>query len=237
MSSMKFKRVLLKLSGEILRGQSPNSHDEQVLERLAQEVKRVADLGIEILIVVGGGNIFRHSTHANEKMDRVTADYMGMMATIINGLALQDIFESLGLKTRVMSAIEAHKVVEPFIRRRAIRHSEKGRVVILTAGTGNPYFTTDSAAVLRASELKCDVVLKGTKVDAIYSADPKKDPQAKKYDKLTYQQVIDQKLEVMDLTAFTLAQGNSIPILVFDILKPGNLVKAASGEQIGTWVS
>lgn len=167
----------------------------------------------------------------------MTADYMGMMATVINGLALQDIFESIGLKTRVMSAIEAHKVVEPFIRRRAIRHSEKGRVVILTAGTGNPYFTTDSAAVLRASELKCDVVLKGTKVDAIYSADPVKNPQATRFDKLTYQQVIDQRLEVMDLTAFTLAQGNSIPILIFDILKPGNLVKAASGDSIGTWVS
>jgi uridylate kinase len=233
---MRYKRVLLKLSGEFLKGESENSFDEEILARVAREVKVLNDRGIELLLVVGGGNIFRHATHAKERMDRVTADYMGMMATMINGLALQDAFETSGLKTRVMSAIEAKKVAEPFIPRRAKRHAEKGRVVILAAGTGNPFFTTDSAAVLRAVELDCDVVLKGTKVDGIYSGNPEHDPAATKYSHISYQEAIDKKLKVMDTTAFTLAEENSLPIVVFDILTEGNLLKIVQGQGIGTLV-
>ncbi|MBI2589935.1 UMP kinase [Candidatus Berkelbacteria bacterium] len=231
-----YRRILLKISGEILRGEASESFDEAILERLATETKEIVDAGLELMIVVGGGNIFRHSTHAHHDMDRVTADYMGMLATIINGLALQSAFEHVGLKTRVMSAIRAEQVVEPYIRRRAIRHVEKGRVVVLVAGTGNPYFTTDSAAVLRASELGCDILLKGTKVDGIYTHDPKKDPTAERFNALSCTEVIERKLHVMDLTAFTMARDNQLPILVFDILTPGNAVRAAKGESIGTLV-
>lgn len=233
----KYQRVLLKLSGEILKGKSDTNFDEQVLTRLAGEVCKVVASGTQLFIVVGAGNIFRHATHAHEKMERVTADYMGMLGTLINALALQDAFERVGVTTRVMSAIESPRVVEPFIRRRAIRHVEKGRVVILAAGTGNPFFTTDSAAVLRAAELKCEVVLKGTKVDGIYDSDPRKNPKAKRYDQLSYQQVVQQELAVMDLTAFTMAQDNGLPIIVFDIITPGNLERIIAGESVGTTVS
>ncbi len=232
-----YQRVLLKLSGEILSNGTGQNFDGPTLARLAREVKDVHDTGIELMIVVGGGNIFRASTHAHPSMDRVQADYMGMLATMINGLALQDAFERAGLYTRVMSAIPADKVVEPFIPRRAIRHAEKGRVVILVAGSGNPFFTTDSAAILRAAELKCEIVLKGTKVDGIYSADPKKDGRATRFERLSHQEVIDQDLTVMDMTAFTLAKDNALPILVFNILEEGNLARAVRGEQVGTLVS
>ncbi|MBI4032307.1 UMP kinase [Candidatus Berkelbacteria bacterium] len=232
-----YKRVLLKVSGEILAGKNGESFDQSLLERLATEVKEIVDQQIELFIVVGGGNIFRFTTHAHKTMDRVTGDYMGMLATMINGLALQDAFEHEGLKTRVMSAIEAKEVCEPFIKRRAQRHAEKGRVVILVGGTGNPFFTTDSAAVLRASELGCDILLKGTKVDGVYTNDPKTDPSATRYDRTTFDEVIEKDLRVMDMTAFTMARDNHLPILVFDILTQGNIGRAVRGEPIGTLVS
>lgn len=232
-----YKRILLKISGEILAGNDGELFDHTLMERLAREIKQLIDQQIEVMVVVGAGNIVRGVALASEHFDRVNGDYMGMLATVINGLALQDVFERNGLHTRVMSAIEAQEIVEPFIRRRAVRHAQKGRVVILVGGTGNPYFTTDSAAVLRASELGCDILLKGTKVDGVYSADPKQDPAATRYERISYDEVIAKELRVMDLTAFTMARDNSLPILVFDILKEGNVVKAATGEQVGTLVS
>lgn len=236
-ASLPYQRIVLKLSGELLKGKSAQTLDEDVLERLSVEVAEIVQKGIQVIIVVGGGNIFRHSTHAHERMDRVTADYMGMLATMINGLALQDAFEQHGLKTRVMSALSSEKVVEPFIRRRALRHLEKGRVVIITAGTGNPFFTTDTAAVLRAAELKCDVLLKGTNVDGLYSADPRKDARATLFKQVDYQTALSKQLKVMDLTAFTLAEGHKLPIVIFNLTKSGNLRKAATGQRIGTLVS
>lgn len=234
---MVYKRVLLKISGEILAGKNDEMFDHALLERLANEVNQILESGTEVMIVVGAGNIVRGVELAKENFDRVTADYMGMTATVINGLALQDAFERCGLKTRVMSAIEAKEVVEPFIRRRATRHAEKKRVVILVGGTGNPYFTTDSAAVLRASELGCDILLKGTKVDGVYSADPKKDPSATRYDRVSYDEVISRELRVMDMTAFTLARDNTLPILVFNILDEGTMVRAATGDtSVGTLI-
>ena len=232
---MVYKRVLLKLSGEILKGDN-SIFDERVLERLSREIASVHSAGVEIAVVIGGGNIFRQKTHASKKMDRVTADYMGMIATIINGLALQDALERFNLETRLMSAVEVNAVAEPFIRRRALRHIEKGRIVILAAGTGNPYFTTDSAAVLRSSELKCDVLIKGTKVDGVYSSDPKKDPEAKLHKSIDYKEVISEKLGVMDSTAFTLAEENKMPIIIFNVLEEGGLLQAVNG-LIGTLVS
>jgi len=235
---MKYKRVLLKISGEILAGKNGAMFDHALMERLAAEVKQLMDQSIQVMIVVGAGNLIRGVELAKEDFDRVTADYMGMTATVINGLALQDVFERSGLKTRVMSAIESKEVVEPFIRRRATRHVEKGRIVILTGGTGNPFFTTDSGAVLRASELECDILLKGTKVDGVYSADPKKDQSATRYDKVTYDEILEKQLRVMDMTAFALARDNELPILVFNILEQGTLIKAASGDtSVGTLVS
>lgn len=231
-----YKRVLLKLSGEILQSDSQNINEARLMH-FAREIKQVYDSGTEILIVLSGGNIFRHRTHAFKKMDRVTGDYMGMMATVINCLALQDTLEQLGLETRVMSAIEIDRVAEPFIRRRALRHIEKGRVVILAAGTGNPFFSTDSAAALRASELKCEVLLKGTNVKGVYSDDPNKNPKARFYEKIGYQEVLENHLAVMDQTAFALASDNRMPIIVFNIEEEGNLLKAVREELVGTFVS
>ncbi len=206
------------------------------LKEYAAEIKSVVELGVEMAIVIGGGNIFRGLKGASEGMDRTQADNMGMLATVINGLALQSALEEMGVKTRLQSAIEMDKIAEPFIRRRATRHLEKGRVVIFGGGTGNPYFTTDTAATLRAIEVDADVILKGTRVDGIYSADPEKDKDAVKYDNLTFKEVYEKELNVMDMTAFTLSKENSLPILVFDMNKPGNLHKIVTGEVVGTLV-
>lgn len=231
-----YKRVLLKLSGEILQGEGQSISEDRLMY-FAREIKQVYDSGAEILVVIGGGNIFRHRTHAFKKMDRVTGDYMGMMATVINCLALQDTLEQLGLETRVMSAIEIDRVAEPFIRRRALRHIEKGRVVILAAGTGNPFFSTDTAAALRANELLCEVLLKGTNVAGVYSEDPDKNPKAKLYEQIGYQEVLENHLAVMDQTAFALASDNKMPIIVFNIEEEGNLLKVVQGKKIGTLVN
>jgi uridylate kinase len=233
---MKFKRVLLKLSGEALMGSKSFGIDPQRLEQYTQEISKVKQTGIELAIVIGGGNIFRGVQAEQSGMDRVQGDYMGMLATVINAMALQSALESAGLFTRLMSGIKIDQVCEQFIRRRAVRHLEKGRIVIFGAGTGNPYFTTDSAASLRAVEIEADVVLKGTRVDGIYSADPEKNPDAERYTVLTYDKVIQQGLNVMDMTAFTLCQENKLPIIVFDMNKPGNLSKVINGENIGTLV-
>ncbi|MEO2068967.1 MAG: UMP kinase [Desulfurobacteriaceae bacterium] len=233
---LKYKRVLLKLSGEALQGSKSYGIDPEFLRRLAQEIKRVVDLGVEIAIVIGGGNIFRGVSGATQGMDRATADYMGMLATVINALALQDALEKEGLHTRVLTAIEMREIAEPYIRRRAIRHLEKGRVVIFGAGTGNPFFTTDTAAALRAAEINADVLLKATKVDGIYTADPEKDKNAKKLDKLSYKEVITNGIKVMDSAAVSLCMENRIPIIVFDVRKPGNLEKVVKGESIGSLV-
>lgn len=234
---MKYKRILLKLSGEALNG--PNDfgiHNETILG-YAQEIKEINELGIEIAVVIGGGNIFRGIELASEGMDRAHGDYMGMLATIINAMALQSALESVGTKTRVMSAIEVSAVCEPYIRRRAIRHLEKGRIVILGAGTGNPFFTTDTAAALRSIEIEADVVLKGTKVDGVYNADPEKDETAVKFDEVSFKDVLSNRLNVMDMTAFTLCQENKLPIIVFNINTPGNLKRIVLGEAIGTLVT
>ncbi len=233
---MKYKRILLKLSGEALMGDQQYGINGQRLREYADEIKEVADAGVEIAIVIGGGNIFRGLKGASEGMDRTQADHMGMLATVINGLALQSALEEIGVKTRLQSAIEMDKVAEPFIRRRAIRHLEKGRVVIFGGGTGNPYFTTDTAATLRAIEIDAEVILKGTRVDGIYSADPEKDKSAVKYDTLSFREVYEKGLNVMDMTAFTLSKENKLPILVFDMNTPGNLKKVVSGESVGTLV-
>lgn len=234
---MQYKRILLKLSGEALMGTKQYGIDAQRLSEYAEEIKEVVDKGIEVAIVIGGGNIFRGLAGASNGMDRVQADHMGMLATVINGLALQSALELQGIQTRLQSAIKINEVAEPFIRRRAMRHLEKGRVVIFGGGTGNPYFTTDSAAVLRAIEIEADVILKGTRVDGIYTSDPEKDKTATKFDTITFKDVLTKGLKVMDTTAFTLSQENELPIVVFDMNKKGNLMKLVSGENIGTVVN
>jgi uridylate kinase len=234
---MPYKRILLKLSGEALMGDQQYGIDPGRLETYADEIKSVVDQGVEVAIVIGGGNIFRGVAGASRGMDRVQGDHMGMLATIINGLALQSALEDKGVDTRLQSAIKINEVAEPFIRRRAMRHLEKGRVVIFGGGTGNPYFTTDSAAVLRAIEIEADVILKGTRVDGIYTSDPEKDKTATKFDTISFAEVLRKGLKVMDTTAFTLSQENELPIVVFDMNKKGNLLKIVSGENIGTVVN
>jgi uridylate kinase len=232
-----YKRALLKLSGEALMGEQQFGVDPVVATRIAKDVGDVQQLGVETAIVIGGGNIFRGLAASARGMDRATADYMGMLATVINALALQDALEQQNITTRVVTAIEMRAVAEPFIRRRAIRHLEKGRVVIFAAGTGNPYFTTDTAAALRAMEIKADVILKGTKVDGIYSADPMLDAQATKYPTISYLQVLERQLKVMDATAISLCMDNKLPIVVFNLRQAGNIKRVVLGEQIGTTVS
>jgi uridylate kinase len=233
---MKYKRILLKLSGESLMGEKQYGIDSDRVLQYAQDIKAVHDTGLEIAIVIGGGNIFRGLSAEKVGMDRVQADYMGMLATVINSMALQDALEKTGVKTRLMTAIKMEQICEPFIRRRAVRHLEKRRIVIFGAGTGNPYFTTDTAASLRAIEIQADAVLKGTRVDGIYTADPEKDATAVKYENITFQEVYDKNLNVMDMTAFTLCQENKLPIIVFDMNKPGNFMRIANGDSIGTLV-
>ena len=234
---MKYNRVLLKLSGEALMGDNDFGIDPNRIAEYAEEIKGVSEKGVQVGIVIGGGNIFRGISGASQGMDRVQADHMGMLATVINGLALQGALESAGVKTRLQSAIEMDKVAEPFIRRRAIRHLEKGRVVIFSAGTGNPYFTTDTGATLRAVEIQADVILKGTRVDGIYTADPEKDKSATKFNELSFKEVYDRGLNVMDMTAFTLSRENDLPIIVFDMNTKGNLMKVVEGaDGIGTLV-
>lgn len=233
---MRYKRILLKLSGEALMGNRQYGIDPERLADYAHEIKTVTDKGVQVAIVIGGGNIFRGVAGASKGMDRVQGDHMGMLATVINGLALQSACEDAGVQTRLQSAIKINEVAEPFIRRKALRHLEKNRVVIFGGGTGNPYFTTDSAAVLRAIEIKADVILKGTRVDGIYTADPEKDDKATKFDFITFDDVLRKGLKVMDTTAFTLSQENRLPIIVFDMNKHGNLLKVVSGEKVGTTV-
>jgi uridylate kinase len=236
MSRQSYKRVLLKLSGESLAGDQGYGIDPATINAIAAEIKEVVDDGVELALVIGGGNIFRGLAASSKGMDRASADYMGMLATVINSLAMQDALEKIGVSTRVQSAIAMQEVAETYIRRRAVRHLEKGRVVIFGAGTGNPYFTTDTAASLRAMEINAQVILKGTKVDGVYSADPKKDPTAKRYDELTYIDVLQQGLQVMDATATSLCMDNHLPIVVFDLTTPGNIKKVISGQTIGTIV-
>jgi uridylate kinase len=236
MSTLKYKRILLKLSGESLMGTQKFGITADMLQHYARQVRDLRDMGAEVAIVIGGGNIFRGIQAEGSGIEPVTGDYMGMLATVINGLALQSALESFGVYTRMMTALKMESVAEPYIRRRAIRHLEKGRVVIMAAGTGNPYFTTDSAAALRANEIGADVILKGTRVDGIYTADPEKDPNAVKFDTITFEKVIRLGLEVMDMTAFTLCQENNMPIIVFDINKPENLRRIVLGDTIGTLV-
>jgi uridylate kinase len=231
-----YKRVLLKLSGEALGGEQGYGIDPNTITAIAREVKQVVELGVQLSLVIGGGNIFRGLAASSKGMDRASADYMGMLATMINSLAMQDALEKVGVDTRVQSAIAMAEVAEPYIRRRAIRHLEKGRVVIFGAGTGNPYFTTDTAASLRAMEIGADVILKGTKVDGVYSADPNKDPSATKYENLDYLEVLRKGLQVMDATAISLCMDNSLPIIVFDVTTEGNVVRVICGERIGTLV-
>ncbi len=235
---MKYKRILIKLSGESLQG--PNKHtniDPAMLEQYTEEIKQVKEEGVEVAIVIGGGNIFRGGQADTLGIDRVQGDYMGMLATLINGMALQSALERHGLYTRLMAGIKMEQVCEPFIRRRAIRHLEKGRIVIFGAGIGNPYFTTDSTASLRAIEVQADVVLKGTRVDGVYSKDPEKFPDAIRYEKLTFQEAYAKNLNIMDMTAFTLCMENNLPIIVFDMNKRGNLLKIARGKKTGTLIS
>jgi uridylate kinase len=232
-----YKRILLKLSGEALMGDQNYGIDPAVATRIAQDIAEIQALGVQTAVVIGGGNIFRGLAASARGMDRSTGDYMGMLATVINALALQDALEHNGVATRVLTAIEMRSVAEPFIRRRAVRHLEKGRVVVFAAGTGNPYFTTDTAAALRAMEMKAEVILKGTKVDGIYTADPVKDPQATRYDTISYLQVLQQRLQVMDATAISLCMDNKLPILVFNLKTPGNIRRVVMGETIGTLVT
>ena len=233
---MKYKRILLKLSGEALMGEQTHGIDPQRLDDYAKEIKALYDMGIEVAIVIGGGNIFRGVSGASKGMDRVQAEYMGMLATVINGLALQSALENNDIPTRLQTAIKIEAIAEPFIKRKATRHLEKGRVVIFGSGTGNPYFTTDSAAVLRAVEIDADVILKGTRVDGIYNEDPEKNKSAIKFDTLSFDDVLKKGLKVMDTTAFTLSQENELPIIVFDMNTRGNLKKIVEGENIGTRV-
>lgn len=234
---MKYKRILLKLSGEALSGNKGYGIDPKILMQYSGEIKRVMDAGTQVAIVIGGGNIFRGVDAAQAGIDRVQGDYMGMLATVINAMALQGALEKVGLFTRLMSGIKMEQVCEPFIRRRAVRHLEKGRVVIFGAGIGNPYFTTDSTASLRAIEIEADVVLKGTRVDGVYSADPEKDVNATRYSNISFEEVYQMGLNVMDMTAFTLCKENGLPIIVFDMNKSGNLYKIAQGEEVGTLIS
>jgi uridylate kinase len=233
---VKYKRILLKLSGEALMGEKQFGIDNARLSIYAQQVKEVFDAGVEVAIVIGGGNIFRGVQAEQGGMDRTHGDYMGMLATMINSMALQSALEAVGLETRLQSAIEMQQICEPYIRRKAVRHLEKGRVVIFGAGTGNPFFTTDSAASLRAIEIDADVILKGTRVDGIYTADPEKDPNAVKFDTISFDEVYEKNLNVMDLTAFTLCKENNLPIIVFDMNKEGNLKRLVEGEKVGTIV-
>jgi uridylate kinase len=233
---MKFNRVLLKLSGEALMGDRQYGIDPKRLADYATEIKKVVDKGVEVAIVIGGGNIFRGLAGASNGMDRVQGDHMGMLATVINGLALQGALEDSGMQTRLLTAIKMEEIAEPFIKRRAVRHLEKGRVVIFGAGTGNPYFTTDTAAVLRAVEIHADVILKGTRVDGVYTADPEKDKNAVKFDEISFRDVMEKGLKIMDMTAFTLSEENKLPIIIFDMNKKDNLNKIVSGENIGTLV-
>ena len=235
-TSMKYKRILLKLSGESLMGDKQYGIDNNQVLQYAKDIQSVYNEGIEIAIVVGGGNIFRGLSAEKSGMERAQADYMGMLATVINCMAMQNALESIGVETRLQSAIKMEQICEPYIRRRAMHHLESGKIVIFGAGTGNPYFTTDTAASLRAIEIKADVVLKGTRVDGIYTADPEKDPSATRYDEISYQEVYDKGLNVMDMTAITLCQENNLPIIVFDMNKEGNFMKIAKGEAIGTLV-
>jgi uridylate kinase len=233
----RYKHVLLKISGEMLGGQAGQGISTEELSRFAEEIHAVRDEGVQVSVIIGGGNIFRGLGGASRGMDRTTADHMGMLATVINGLALQDALERRGCQTRMMSAIAMQAVCEPYIRRRAMRHMEKGRVVIFAAGTGNPYFSTDTAAALRAAEVHAEVILKATKVDGIYDRDPKKYPDAKRFDTLTYLEVLSKGIKVMDATAVSLCMDNDLPIVVFDLSVPGNIARAARGENIGTVVS
>ena len=235
--SMKYKRILLKLSGEALMGSGEYGISPEKISEYAQDIQTIVNQGCQVAIVIGGGNIFRGIQAANSGMDRVQGDYMGMLATVINGLALQSALEDIDVKTRVMTAIKMDEVAEPFIRRRAVRHLEKGRVVIFSAGTGNPYFTTDTAATLRAIEVEADVILKGTRVDGIYTADPEKDASATKYESITFDEVYQKGLRVMDMTAFTLCNENKLPIIVFNMNIAGNLLNAVKGEEVGTLVN
>jgi uridylate kinase len=232
----KYKRVLLKLSGESLMGDKSFGFDTAILEQYARDIKSIVELGVQVAIVIGGGNIYRGMNEAETGIERAHGDYMGMLATVINGMAMQAMLEKTGVFTRLQSAIKMEQIAEPYIRRRAIRHVEKGRVVIFGAGTGNPYFTTDTAGSLRAIEIQADVILKGTRVDGIYTADPEKDPTAKKYETITFQECITNNLRVMDMTAFTLCMENKLPIIVFNMNTPGNLRKVACGERVGTLV-
>ncbi|MEC9301344.1 MAG: UMP kinase [Acidobacteriota bacterium] len=236
MPSPAYQRVILKLSGEALLGPESFGIDPNVTTQIAEESAAVHRLGVEVAVVIGGGNIFRGLAATARGMDRGTADYMGMLATVINALALQDALEQIQVVTRVVTAVEMRAVAEPFIRRRAIRHLEKRRVVVFAAGTGNPYFTTDTAAALRAMEIRADVILKGTKVDGIYTADPLKDPEATRFDSISYIEVLEQGLKVMDATAISLCMDNSLPIVVFNIQEPGNLMRAIMGESVGSLV-
>ncbi|OEU75987.1 MAG: UMP kinase [Desulfuromonadales bacterium C00003068] len=231
-----YRKILLKLSGEALAGDNGYGIDPEIITGIAGEIRDVVALGVQISLVIGGGNIFRGLAASSAGMDRASADYMGMLATVMNSLALQDALETVGVKTRVQSAIEMREIAEPYIRRRAVRHLEKGRVVIFAAGTGNPYFTTDTAASLRAMEIGAEVILKATKVDGIYNADPAKDPSAVKFDSLTYLDVLQKGLQVMDATATSLCMDNDLPIVVFNMTQPGNIVKVLMGESIGTVV-
>ena len=231
------KRILLKISGESLGGEGVRGIDVDEVQKIAHSCKSIHDMGVQLAVVVGGGNLVRGTELATAGVGRATADYMGMLATVINALSLQDAREALGVPTRVLSAISTHQSAEPYIRRRAIRHLEKGRIVILAGGTGNPYFTTDTCATLRAQELECEVLLKATKVDGVYSADPRKDPKATRFRHLTYREVMNRSLAVMDATAITMAMEHDLPILVFDFKKPGNFARAVQGEEIGTLIS
>lgn len=233
----KYKRVLLKLSGESLMGEKDFGIDPSMIAQYARDIREIIDLGVQVAIVIGGGNIYRGMNEKETGIERATGDYMGMLATVINGMALQSGLEKAGLFTRLQSAIKMEQIAEPYIRRRAMRHLEKGRVVIFGAGTGNPYFTTDTAASLRAIEIEADVILKGTRVDGVYTADPEKDKTARKYDNLTFEEAYRKNLNVMDLTAFTLCQENKLPIIVFDMNTRGNLLKVINGEPVGTLVS
>jgi uridylate kinase len=234
---MKYKRILLKLSGEALMGKKNYGIDSERLAQYSKEIKAVSEKGVQLAIVIGGGNIYRGMEAATTGIDRVQGDYMGMLATVINGMALQSMLESMGMYTRLLSGIKIEQVCEPFIRRRAIRHLEKGRIVIFGAGTGNPYFTTDSAASLRAIEIEAEAVLKGTRVDGIYTSDPEKDPTATRYSSISFSEVYQKGLEIMDMTAFTLCKENGLPIVVFDMNKPGNLTRIVEGEDVGTLVT
>ncbi len=233
----KYKRILLKLSGESLMGDKNFGMDSDVISKYAKSIKTITDLGVQVAIVIGGGNIYRGMNEAETGIERAHGDYMGMLATVINGMALQAGLEKVGVYTRLQSAIKMEQIAEPYIRRRAIRHLEKGRVVIFGAGTGNPYFTTDTAGSLRAIEICADVILKGTRVDGIYSADPEKDPSATKYETITFQECLSKNLRVMDMTAFTLCMENKLPIIVFDMNKDDNLKRVVTGEKVGTIVT